>query len=598
MLSHFVEAGAPDDELLSIGIQLHLLLMQADIEQALTGVDRRVVLDIQAPDLRGLPWELLRRPNDQFPQFGDEQGPFCRGTLRGGSPLHPNEWPLRLMVVIGSQAGDPAVLAELELEQIKTALTPSDPDIDLLVWKRRGKADLVTQIQNFKPHILHFIGHGYAPAGEEPYLGLHNYTLPTRPIEKWQPSAIRADGLPASLRLVVINACHSDAASGNGLWSVTDAFLVSKVPAVIGMRSQVAGEDATRFSGGLYGALAQGKDLDVAVAKARALVWQARPDGQKRREWASACLQVLEPPQDILRIGMGIDPAQREVVQRARDFRQNRQLVGRKLERGRTWQGMASSGNGIFVVEGESDVGKTCFSYLLMERCALCGHDVRYIDFQLYLDNDPIRRRGDFLTVLRAIRDGNATARHILLEPFPPDKFGPFNRKLNEVLGATPPANEEDVDQHRPLTPEAYARAKDLFAAFRDCLQQSVTQSPLVIVLDHLESLLKTDFSNYLLPHLLEWSISRPDIHFVLVVTPTQYADFELSELEGDSYHVKVSKFPAEDWEELAMEYVQRIKPNEAPEYFEHVRAAIVALPTVIKTNEPWMPQKLKVFEI
>src|SRR5262249_19596921 len=150
-------------------------------------------------------------------------------------------------------------------------------------------------IKEFSPHILHFIGHGQI-YGSETALELFNNATGQK--EVWTPKAIRNDGLPETLRLVVVNACRSstqgESAALNrlGLRSVTEAFLRVGVPAVLGMRSDVAGADAVRFGATFYGALAAGEAVDVAVTRGRQAVYREYADGLERREWAAPCLVV------------------------------------------------------------------------------------------------------------------------------------------------------------------------------------------------------------------------------------------------------------------------------------------------------------------
>jgi hypothetical protein len=610
MCASFTGAAGPTPALQDVGAQLYTLLTQdAALVLALQTPDQRTLLDIRAPGLQPLPWELLWRTHDHSPLFGDPQRPICRGALTEGASLPAlDEWPLRLMLAIGSRANDPAVRAEQELERVMAALTPCDPDIDLLIWKRGSKASLVAEIQRFKPHILHFVGHGQVATDGSAVLEL---MTDAGSQEKWEPTAIRNDGLPPTLRLVVINACRSgnagqtEALNRNGMWSVTDAFMAAGVPAVIGMRTDVAGEDAARFAARFYQALADGVDLDIAVAQSRQAVYQPLPDGLKRREWASPCLQVRYPPDQIVRIGAGIAPDRRKSVKNAHDFRENRSWVDRRLERRQAWVEMAGRQRSLLVVEGDDKVGKTSFAHMLMERCSLCGHDVRYVDLKTYIDADPKpppgTRRGDFLTVLRAVRDGSPSndKKLILRQPLPAKKFALFNQTINQVLGATPPAGQEDVDQMVLLTQAANTRAEELISVFRDCLVQVVDRPPLVIVLDHLKPLTEDNFIHYLSPFLLDWCIDRPDIRIVLLLTSAQYLAFDVEQQLAPNFdHVKVNDFSPDDWEDLAIEYLRRTRVSEPAEFFEGARAILPQVRKLWKINGPWKPGALKMFDI
>src|SRR5262245_53901070 len=107
----FLGATGPEPALRQIGAQLYALVVQGAIGGSLNGAGgQRVVLEVRPGGLRDLPWELLWR-TDQAPGFGDEARPFSRGEL-SDEPLAPQEWPLRILIAVGSAADDPAVRAE------------------------------------------------------------------------------------------------------------------------------------------------------------------------------------------------------------------------------------------------------------------------------------------------------------------------------------------------------------------------------------------------------------------------------------------------------------------------------------------------------
>jgi len=125
-------------------------------------------------------------------------------------------------------------------------------------------------IGKFKPHMLHFIGHGGIEqtdgGNRRPYLQL--FVKASGTVEPWYRDDIIEDFVVAaddadSLRLVVLNACRSgrSTAENRDPWSLSQVFNAAGAPAVIGMNSDVADTQAVDFAAGLYTALVE-RDSD------------------------------------------------------------------------------------------------------------------------------------------------------------------------------------------------------------------------------------------------------------------------------------------------------------------------------------------------
>lgn len=599
-------AGAIGEEpaLIDIGQQLFYLLVQCGAAPLLfqPQEDQRVILDIRSPDLQSLPWELLINETRVSLFTSPAKHLFlCRGNFDTLQSLPALEWPLRLMVVIGSAPGDKAVKGEDELSKIIGALTSCDPHIDLYVWKRRSKANLVAEMKRFNPHILHFIGHGseIGNAGEV----CLELTNESGIIEPWEPDAIRNDEFPDNLRLVFINACRSSSADRAGLYSITGAFLDAGAPAVIGMRSDVSGEDVGRFSASFYAALAEGKAVDQAVAIGRRAVLSRHPDGLRRREWAAPCLEVRRPPDDILVIGASdrIVAAKRDLVRKEREFVENRILVDRRIERRDLWQALAADERSILVITGDDMVGKSSFGRLLMERCFISGHDVHYINLDLYIKADWLHRRGDFLTLLRAIRDGNPSSNRYLGNPLPASAFSAFNNLINEILQTPAPPGQEGIDQMGMVNSSAMNRAEEILLSFHESLEKSISSPPLVLFLDELATLNNYEFSNLIVPYLLKWCSARKDVRIVLLMTNNLFKRFEVEKLKGCYYELEVTSFSEDQWKELALEYIIRGIPgrefsdqNAEDTFFGKANEWIQQALSDKKIQGQWKPVKLK----
>ena len=141
------------------------------------------------------------------------------------------------------------------------------------------------ELDEFKPNVLHFVGHGtYSPpneaqpdqAGEFQLVMADNDNFATPQNAAHLATLLRGSdphGRP-HLRAVVIAACNSGApAVGRGMTGLAPELLKGNVAAALVMQHPVAMETAQRFALQFYGALRDGKPLDYAVNLARKILW-------------------------------------------------------------------------------------------------------------------------------------------------------------------------------------------------------------------------------------------------------------------------------------------------------------------------------------
>jgi hypothetical protein len=115
-------------------------------------------------DLAAIPWELLRDKShlmlDGFlTVMRASREPFQR---REDSKI----WPIRLMVVVGADPDEVEKLgAASELAAIREVLREGEHLFDIRVFESRKyetfrPLELKRELEKFKPHVFHFIGHG------------------------------------------------------------------------------------------------------------------------------------------------------------------------------------------------------------------------------------------------------------------------------------------------------------------------------------------------------------------------------------------------------------------------------------------------------
>jgi hypothetical protein len=120
----------------------------------------------------------------------------------------------------------------------------------------------------WKPHVLHFIGHGKAQE-RETFLGLvDEYTDNVDWCSADEMSKLFTGGWQP--RLVVLQACESAMpATESGFMSMAAQLFQRKIHAIVAMQFKIDNEIATTFSREFYDALRQGNDVDEAVQAGR-----------------------------------------------------------------------------------------------------------------------------------------------------------------------------------------------------------------------------------------------------------------------------------------------------------------------------------------
>lgn len=447
----------------------------------------RIILEVVPDELHEIAWEHLGAP-PLFPAK-DLGNSFVRGPVAPAAAPEPLDRPLRVLVVIGSQANDPRVKAEEELAELERTFWDLRHRLDFQVLHQPTRQLIEAACRAFRPHVFHFIGHGRIGA-DGPQLELFANTP-----QEWSVSDIYNDMSPAQeLGFAFLNACHTAAVPdqqvpGCEIWSLHRTFFHRGVRAVLAMQGPVPGASAAFFSGAVYRALVSGDPIDLALTEARQQL-PAQPDAGQH-DWAIPALYLRTRPECVLPLARPIPPALIDEVRNAIEFQHNGLFVDRRVQRedllGRVQTGPGPHPGGLIVVRGERRIGKSGLLRYCLEGLALWGYPVKYID----LTNQP----ADPLQLLRMIRDGSRA----LLDPtLPPGAFATFNRTVNALLGGADPRapgvldRYPDADQGAPLGGGVESLLDQLFEAFIGALCAAAPLAapdptrPLLLVLDHL----------------------------------------------------------------------------------------------------------------
>lgn len=270
-----IDRRTEDEQVLHKAVtKLSSHLLPERIEQAIQGLselDIEVKVEGKATELS---WELLflSRTQHQFAALikGWTLTRFVKGKPRQFQPKRASELKVLIIPALNdaSYEGPYLKLAELE-EQLEKA----GAQVKLLTYgvelARIGKA-----IEEFQPHIIHWVGHGGSYKSDS-FAGQFQvqsegeaYTIDyTRMRMLLQPAK--------ELRLVTFCACNVGQ-PGEG-FGVPTHVLLEGAGAVIGFRDEIGVVDGRNFSGEFYAQVLAGASVRDAVARARAIMHARHP---------------------------------------------------------------------------------------------------------------------------------------------------------------------------------------------------------------------------------------------------------------------------------------------------------------------------------
>jgi hypothetical protein len=497
----------------------------------------RTILDVRPGALRRLPWELLFR-ND-MPLFASPLNPMVRGSLVPGAAPVATGFLLRVLVIVGSEPGDPAVRAEDEIAYLEDSVRGFRREIDLRVERPTSRDDFVRLYGEFMPHVLHFTGHG------DQVKRASGAIVPSLVFSDgnggrwdWLATEIQATLAVGAPRLAFLNACRTGTEAAREIvGTLADAFLNAGTLGVIAMQADITGEAAAEFAGRTYSALAEGKPLDIALAQARRTV-REKDNRTEYRDWCLPSLTLAVDVGDVLPSRLQLPQGRRDVLETTPEFVKIQAFVDRRTQR-RSVDPMAARtpDEDVLVVTGPRSTGKTDMLLWFLEGCAWCGHTIKYVDLK--------RGRPGFLDVLEWIQRKETNPFSNLRQALAGD-FARV-RQLSDVVRAGQPTAAPTPDD--PID--------SLFSAFRKALTSSANGSPLTIALDHLGSMDPDAWRNYLRPYLLDHAVQRQmrPVRFVLCCTDDEYRELGVATLQP-AHKVEVGPFPAKEFAPLYREFL------------------------------------------
>lgn len=241
-------------------------------------------LGIEPPELGSLPWELLRDPRRQeFLATAADLG--LSRFLEVPEPAQSLfQGPLRVLVVVESPPGVTPIDSQ-EVTGLEAAIQGLGVGVQVAVRRNLTELEIHSELQQGY-HVLHYLGHG---AGGKLVLTSEDKQKAASIDDQSFAQLVNGH---RSLRLIVLNACHSSQGGvGSVFEGVGPALVSQRMPAVIAMQyNTVQLDTAGVFSAKLYEALALGRPIDLAVNQARQAPLCPVPSGP-RLEHAGALPQ-------------------------------------------------------------------------------------------------------------------------------------------------------------------------------------------------------------------------------------------------------------------------------------------------------------------
>jgi hypothetical protein len=255
-----------------------------------------------APLLAGLPWELLYDQNSNRFLAQSERTPLVRYLDQPfAAPPLTVSGPLHIAVILSSPMGLPPLQVEEEWQALNQAIAVPQAAGRLRMTRlappTMGTLQQLLREQDI--HVLHFIGHGdFDTAIQDGVLYFEDLSGGRRAVT----SSILGPHVHdhESLRLLVLNACHTGRADGSDPYSgMAQGLLQQGAPSVVAMQFPITDDAAILFTREFYSALSAGQPVEQALSAARKALLS-----DHGVEWATPVLFLRAPEGRLFNVGV------------------------------------------------------------------------------------------------------------------------------------------------------------------------------------------------------------------------------------------------------------------------------------------------------
>lgn len=249
------------------------------------GTSLRVELDFRGQDsnrLSSWPWEYLYVPYEQQqPNSGDFLAVMAQLVLArtlsldAATPKLRTAPPVKVLLVVARPEGEGSVICEKVHTRIKeladrgliqlSALIEPEFEFSEDYHPTASKKKFRTKVEEWQPHVIHFIGHGRLKDG----FGELAFVGDDRKAD-WTGNFAELAARSRELKLVFLQACESALPDPHTpLSSVALQLAHKNIPAVVAMQAKIENLVANIFASRFYQELAKSKSVDYAVGAGR-----------------------------------------------------------------------------------------------------------------------------------------------------------------------------------------------------------------------------------------------------------------------------------------------------------------------------------------
>jgi hypothetical protein len=493
--------------------------------------------------LSALPWELAKTP------LGTRLSSVC-GLCRWVAPIHAKGletvWPLRILLLAGGQDIDGSLGIRDEMDAIQRALLPFGRSIEVVQLSTPTRKELADTVSDFRPHVLHFAGHGSATTSGEP--GLNFEVPPPQGSWLWTGNRILPDLQEWGCvpRFVFLNACRTVGGEA-GSRTAQRSFMEAGSCGAIAMQADMPGDLAGVFAASFYQNLMDGLTVSEASLMARRAILTHSNDEDLRINYAIPRVEAAPELRLLQRPTLPDKPG----FEFCDEFAHARFFGNCSTERRKATEWFnplnklngetAPKSNPVLLISGAARSGKSHFLKWCMETWALGEARIRYIELH--------ERSMTFLDVLSQIRLGESDLiddkYKFLHSPLPPGPFKRYRWALQNLLTKGVSGEwkeEEEVEEIADLPHEGGALPAigdkrlepDIAACFREALEAASEDKPLLLVFDRFSGggfrRLPTEDFKQLVEHLFKPLAANPtsNVKLVFCATAAEIRDYGL----------------------------------------------------------------------
>lgn len=285
-------------------------------------------------ELNRLPWEMMYGEKRFFGNYEGRDVSVTRiVSCERKSEVQGLSLPLKVLFVIGRQLDDKlrpgaeylGMLRRMKIpfDRLDGTLEPRSIDLNTRLLIEATGEDLKAAMEEFRPHIVHFICHGVVDdeggrilltkprdQGQGPDSELEADDCNAETLLEYMSNGRAPNNLPS---VVVLNACHTadaDNAEENsasdikrGYLSLAAQLVAGGVPVAIGMAGEIADAACRIFTRNFYQALIKREPIALATARGRrAAMYHYEKVYKASVEWVRPTLFAASDVLDLLKV--------------------------------------------------------------------------------------------------------------------------------------------------------------------------------------------------------------------------------------------------------------------------------------------------------